>query len=104
MTEHYKRRFEKAFYTLTGFFLNMEYDLELKRVVNIINKNNAKIVCIQLADGLKPQASYIQRAINNKTKAQVLIWAGSCFGACDIPTQLKNKVDLLIQFGHSEWK
>ena len=80
----------------------MDYDLEIERVIDKINKERAKTVCIQLADGLKPRAKLIQKEIEKKTKAQVLIWGGSCFGACDIPTQIK--ADLLIQFGHSAWK
>ena len=82
----------------------MDYDLELDRVVEQIKKQKAKIVCLQLADGLKPRAAKIQKEIEANTKAQMLIWAGSCFGACDIPVELKGKVDLLVQFGHSEWK
>lgn len=82
-----------------------EYDFELKKAVQEIKKNNAKIVCIQLPDGLKPKAQKIQHAIESWTDAVVLIWAGSCFGACDIPQGLnKVGVDLLIQWGHSEWE
>ena len=77
------------------------YDLELNRVIEEIKKNKAKTVCIQLADGLKPRAKEIQEAIEKETNATILIWADSCFGACDIP---KLDADLLIQFGHSEWK
>lgn len=82
----------------------MNYDLELDRVVKEIKRQKAKIVCIQLADGLKPMANNIQKEIEQKTNANVLIWAGSCFGACDVPTQIKDKIDMLIQFGHSEWQ
>ena len=83
----------------------MEYELELDRIIKEIRKQKSKTVCIQLADGLKPQAARIQAAIEENTSAQVLIWAGSCFGACDIPSELeKLNIDLLIQFGHSEWK
>ena len=82
----------------------MNYDLELDKVVREIKTKKAKLVCIQLADGLKPMANKIQKQIEQKTNADVVIWAGSCFGACDTPTQLNKKVDLLIQFGHSEWK
>jgi len=77
------------------------YDLELNRVIKEIKKNEAKTVCIQLADGLKPKAKEIQEKIEKETNAVILIWADSCFGACDIP---KIDADLLIQFGHSEWK
>lgn len=82
----------------------MNYDLELKRVINEIKKQKARLVCIQLPDGLKPKANEIQEAIEKETNAQVLIWAGSCFGSCDIPDLKKLNVNLLIQWGHSEWK
>ena len=81
----------------------MTYDLELNRAIKQIKKQNAKLVCIQLPDGLKPKAKEIKETIENKTKATVIIWMGSCFGACDIPKNLEN-IDLLIQWGHSEWK
>jgi diphthamide biosynthesis enzyme Dph1/Dph2-like protein len=79
-----------------------EYDLELDRVIKEIKKQKAKFVCIQLPDGLKPEAGKIKKEIEDKSKADVLIWLGSCYGACDVP-QLDN-VDLLIQWGHSKWK
>lgn len=83
----------------------MEYDLELDRVVKEIKKQKAKLVCIQLPDGLKPKANEIQKQIKKNTNAEVLIWLGSCYGACDTPQGLdKLKVDLLIQWGHSEWQ
>lgn len=81
----------------------MNYNLELEKVVKQIKQQKAKLVCIQLADGLKPRANKVQQTIEKNTGAEVLIWAGSCFGACDVPP-LGKKVDMLIQFGHSEWK
>ncbi|MEK6864022.1 MAG: diphthamide synthesis protein [Nanoarchaeota archaeon] len=77
----------------------MEYDLELERVAKEIRKKNAKTVCIQLPDGLKPKATEIADYLQKNTKAKILIWAGSCFGACDIPNV---DADLLIQWGHSK--
>jgi diphthamide biosynthesis enzyme Dph1/Dph2-like protein len=83
----------------------MSYDLELDKVIEKINTSKAKLVCIQLPDGLKPQAKYIQEVIEKQTNADIIFWEGSCFGACDIPQGLeKLKFDLLIQFGHSPWK
>jgi len=82
----------------------MEFDLELDKVIKKINKEKAKLVCIQLADGLKPKALEIQKYLESKTKARVLIWLGSCFGACDVPVELKDlNIDLLIQFGHNKF-
>ncbi len=83
----------------------MDYALEIDRIAERIAKNRAKRVCIQLPDGLKPKADEIQRELEKKTGAEVLIWAGSCFGACDTPQGLERlSVDLLVQFGHSEWR
>lgn len=78
----------------------MEYDLELNKVVEEIKRNKAKSVCIQLPDGLKPKAKEIVDFLEKNTKAEVTVWLGSCYGACDIPNL---DVDLLIQWGHSEF-
>lgn len=77
------------------------YNLELDKIIKEIKKSKAKTVCIQLPDGLKPKAEDISYYLKEKTNAKILIWAGSCYGACDIP---KLNVDLLIHFGHSKWK
>ena len=83
----------------------MEYELELERAAEEIKKAKAKRVCIQLPDGLKPEAKKIVDELKEKTGAEIVIWLGSCYGACDIPKQVEElKVDLLIQWGHSEWK
>ena len=81
------------------------YDLELEKVIERIRKDNARMVCIQLPDGLKPRAKEIKQAIEKNTGADSIIWMGSCFGACDVPLQVERLgVDLLIQWGHSTWR
>ena len=79
----------------------MSYDLELQKVIEKIKQENAKLVCIQLPDGLKPKAMEIQEEIEKNTNADVVIWAGSCYGACDIPDLSRFNVDMLIQWGHT---
>ena len=81
----------------------MDYDLELEKAADTIRQENAKKVCIQLPDGLKPRAKEIVDFLKQHTHADIFIWAGSCFGACDTPN-LPEDYDLLIQWGHSEWK
>ena len=76
------------------------YNLELNKIIKEIKKKKAKLVCIQLADGLKDRAKFIADEIQAKTNAKCLIWMESCFGACDYPDL---KVDLLIQFGHNSY-
>jgi len=78
------------------------YNLELDKAEEEIKKNNAKLVCIQLPDGLKPRAREIQQYLEKNTDAKIVIWLGSCWGGCDVPVQVeKLGVDLLIQWGHS---
>ena len=78
------------------------YDPELKKAIQKIKEVDAKLVCIQLPDGMKPYAKEIEQKITQETKARVLIWLGSNFGACDIPLGLNRMgVDLLISWGHN---
>ncbi|MEK6936961.1 MAG: diphthamide synthesis protein [Nanoarchaeota archaeon] len=80
--------------------MEIKYDLELEKAIEKIKKENAKLVCIQLPDGLKEKATEIAKVLEEQTNCTVIIWLGSAWGACDIPVL---DVDLLIQWGHSEW-
>jgi 2-(3-amino-3-carboxypropyl)histidine synthase len=85
--------------------IQKKYDLELKRIINEIKKNKAKLVLLQFPDGLKPYATSVVDFLREKTKAEFLIWLGSCYGACDVPVgleKIKPKIDMIIQFGHNE--
>ena len=85
--------------------LNEKYDLELNKVISYIKKNKSKLVLLQFPDGLKPYSTAIVDYLEKKTNAEFLIWMGSCFGACDTPVgleKIKPKIDMLVQFGHSE--
>ena len=89
-----------------------EYDLELERVSQIIKESKAKLVCIQLPDGLKPKAAEIVNHLKTATNTEIIIWLGSCFGNCDIPNFSGEhsildstdsiKPNLIIQWGHDE--
>ena len=82
----------------------MRYDLELEKAVKEIKKQKAKRICLQLPDGLKRYAGDIKDRLEKETKTEVLIWFGSCYGACDMPAGIeKLGVDLLIQWGHEKW-
>lgn len=84
---------------------DVRFDLELDHAVMLVKECNAKIVCVQLPDGLKPESGKISDAISKGTGAQVFIWLGSCYGACDVPIDVNQLgCDLLIQWGHSEFR
>lgn len=85
--------------------LKEKYNLELNRIVSEINKKKAKLVLLQFPDGLKQYATAVVDFLEDKTKAEFLIWFGTCYGACDTPVgleEIKPKIDLRIQFGHNE--
>ena len=74
-------------------------------VIDLIKQNNAKLVCVQVPDGMKPQTKEIADGLRDQTDAEVIIWAGSCFGACDLALEAEQVgADLLIQWGHTPWK
>lgn len=82
-----------------------KWDLELQRAAEHIINNNAKRVVIQVPDGLKPHANKIVDFLKKNTKADVFIWAGSCYGSCDVPAGLDRlNIDLLLAWGHTAWK
>jgi len=85
--------------------IEIDYDLELNRVVKEIKKAKAKKVLIQVPDGLKPYATQIQDELKKELKnIEFFIWLDSCYGACDIPIETeKLGIDLIVQFGHSNW-
>lgn len=87
-------------------YAGLSYDLELEKVVKVIKKEKPKKLCIQFADGLKPFSKDIYDNLKEKfPECDIYIWGGTCYGACDTPIVLKNyHFDLVIQFGHSEWK
>ena len=86
--------------------IESDYDLELEKAVKTINSEKARIVALQFPDGLKNKAMEVASEIEKNTNAKCLIWMGSCFGACDVPQPSamdSMKVDLVIQWGHSDW-
>ena len=84
--------------------IEKEYDLELEKVIKKIKKQKAKLVLLQFPDGLKPYSTVIAQYLEGKTNAECIIWAGTCYGACDLPLGTERLgIDLIIQFGHSPW-
>jgi diphthamide biosynthesis enzyme Dph1/Dph2-like protein len=92
--------------------MDLDYDLELEKVAAEIAKLKGKSpkVCLQFPDGLKLYANEItdelkQKLADRNKEVQLYIWAGSNFGACDIPIQLKGlDFDLVVNFGHTVFR
>ncbi len=82
-----------------------KYELEIPKIVRQIKERGAGKVLLQFPEGLKPYSCIIADYVEEKADYEVFIWLGDCFGACDVPLDVeKLGVDLIVQFGHSEWK
>jgi len=80
------------------------YILDEKKVIEFIKQNKGKRVLLQLPDGLKPKAGELAKKVEEETGAEVLIWFGSCFGACDLPQNVSTiGIDLVVGFGHNTY-
>jgi 2-(3-amino-3-carboxypropyl)histidine synthase len=85
---------------------NETYDLQLDDAIKQVKSQNAKMILIQLPDGLKPHADQIRKIIKKECPdADLVFWADSCFGACDAPVHVRHLgFDMLIAFGHAPWR
>jgi 2-(3-amino-3-carboxypropyl)histidine synthase len=81
-----------------------QYDIDLEKAVEIINKKCYNKVILQIPEGLKTHFSRFVEFLEHKTKASIIISADPCFGACDIPcSDFKYlDVDFVIQIGHTD--
>ncbi|MBE5729533.1 diphthamide synthesis protein [Candidatus Parvarchaeota archaeon] len=86
-------------------FITDRYDVDFERIFERIKEKGHKKVAIQLPDGFKRHALEVSKTIRENTGADVYIWGGSNYGACDIPYGLeKFGITLLIQFGHAKFR
>lgn len=79
------------------------HDLEERRLEREVRSRNAKMVLIQLPEGLKVHGPRLAAAVE-KAGALAIVSADPCYGACDLASVEANRlgVDLLAHYGHSE--
>lgn len=87
-------------------FEHATYDLQVSDAISEIRKAEAKMVLVQLPDGLKPFADAIRSEILKELpEVELVFWADSCYGACDAPLHVRHLgFDLLLAFGHAPWR
>ena len=85
-----------------GSRVSSPFDLDLNRAVELIRRSGAKLVGLQVPEGLKRAAPGIARQIRDQTGAEVMISGDPCYGACDIDMALCDEVDIMLHLGHSE--
>jgi len=77
------------------------YDVDLTSAISEIKRIKARIVALQVPEGLKKRAYQMAEDIESMAGAEVLVVAEPCFGACDVPNSLIEMVDAIVNVGHS---
>ena len=77
------------------------YDVDLTSAISEIKRLKARIIGLQVPEGLKKRAYQFAEDIESKSGAEVLVVAEPCFGACDVPSALFDMVDAIVNVGHS---
>ncbi len=80
-----------------------QYSLDVEKSIEYIIEKKYSTIALQIPEGLKQSMNNIISYIEQKTKAQVIILADPCFGACDIPffSLERLHVDCIIHIGHT---
>jgi len=78
------------------------FDLEETRLGKEITKRGAKLILIQLPEGLKAEGPRLA-AIAEEAGALAIVSADPCYGACDLALADAESLgaDLIIHYGHS---
>jgi len=77
------------------------FDVDLTSAISEIKRLKARVVALQVPEGLKKRAYQLAEDIENKAGVEVLVVAEPCFGACDVPNSLFDMVDAIVNIGHS---
>ena len=78
------------------------FELDLNRTIELICSRGARLVGLQVPEGLKRAASGIAKQIKDQTGAEVIISGDPCYGACDVDMALCDEVDIMLHLGHAE--
>ena len=78
------------------------FELNLTKAIELICRSKARLVGLQVPEGLKRAAPGIAREIKDQTGAEVIISGDPCYGACDIDMALCDEVDLMLHLGHAK--
>ncbi|KAF8528829.1 putative diphthamide synthesis protein-domain-containing protein [Hysterangium stoloniferum] len=83
--------------------LPQNYSFEIHKTIHHIRKNNARMVALQMPEGLQMFACAISDIIERFTDALTIIMGDVTYGACCIDdyTAVALGCDMLIHYGHS---
>jgi 2-(3-amino-3-carboxypropyl)histidine synthase len=74
-------------------------DLQFDRAVAEVRSRKARLVGLQMPEGLKSRARDFANRLEGATGCQVIILGDPCYGACDLRSL--SGMDLLVHVGHA---
>jgi 2-(3-amino-3-carboxypropyl)histidine synthase len=79
--------------------------IDLESAVSAIKGRKAKIVLLQLPEGLKTRNIEIASELEKKTGAAIVSTIDPCFGACDLAENSAKQInaDLIVHLGHTRF-
>ncbi|RQG97012.1 diphthamide biosynthesis enzyme Dph2 [Natrarchaeobius chitinivorans] len=83
-----------------------EWDYELERIIEAIEKRDATKVGLQFPEGLKRRGPAVADDLRALADDDVtfMLSGQPCYGACDLDTYLMKRTDVFVHFGHSPMK
>ena len=80
------------------------HDFQLEELIERIQRNDNRLVALQVPEGLKMQALEMMDEIESGSGAKVVLAADPCYGACDlVHDKMKMMgVELVAHMGHSQ--
>ncbi|MFH0715183.1 MAG: diphthamide biosynthesis enzyme Dph2 [Candidatus Diapherotrites archaeon] len=84
--------------------MSLLQNADLQKIQAEIKKRKAKLVGVQVPEGMKTELETIIEWIEKKTKAKTISFVEPCYGACDTADDKAKMLgcDLLVHFGHSQ--
>ena len=80
------------------------HDFQLEELIERIQKNDNRLVALQVPEGLKMQALEMMDEIESGSGAKVVLAADPCYGACDLVNDKMKMMgfELVAHMGHSQ--
>ncbi|MEM0448613.1 MAG: diphthamide biosynthesis enzyme Dph2 [Methanomassiliicoccales archaeon] len=76
-------------------------NFRIPEIVDFIRARGAKVVALQLPEGLKIKGLKLVAEIEEQSNCQCIILGDPCYGACDLSKDFHSIADVLVHFAHT---
>ncbi len=80
-------------------------EFNLDKVIKEITAKKAKVIAVQIPEGLKTSLTGIVSKLEKETGAKAISFVSPCYGACDLKDREAKEMgaEVLIHFGHTKF-